>query len=88
MVPRQRGRGQRQAFPVVDRESMLEITEFAVGAAMVAQGRAPGLDRLLEHGADGFGQRMGGAGRISGRVRQVAAGRNGESRARKSASQT
>src|SRR5208337_2037959 len=57
-----------QAFPVVDRESVLEIAQLAVGAAMVAQSRAARLDRFLEHGADGFDQRMGGARRISGRA--------------------
>ena len=51
--PRQRGRGQR-AFAAVDHEGVLEIAEFAVGLAMVAQGRAARRDRLFENARIAF----------------------------------
>src|SRR4029453_9990394 len=40
------------AFAVVDLERMLEIAELARGLAMVAQRRAAGLDRLVQHRVD------------------------------------
>src|SRR2546429_4403172 len=44
------------ALAVVDLERMLEIAEFARGLAMVAQRRAAGLDRLVQHRVDFFHQ--------------------------------
>src|SRR5438552_1970364 len=40
------------ALAVVDLEGMLEIAELARGLAMVAQRRAAGLDRLVQHRVD------------------------------------
>ena len=77
-----------EALAVVDGKLMLEITEIAVRLSMVAQRRASGLDRFLEHGADGFGQSAGGGCRVSGRVGQDAGRPQGRKPARKSASQT
>ena len=45
------------ALAVVDPEIVLEIAERAVGAAMIAQRRAAGLDRVVEHRLDGVDQR-------------------------------
>ena len=72
MVPRQRVPDAPQSFAVVDREDMLEIAEFAIGLAVIAQGRAAGLDRFLEDVADRLGERGRGAGRSAARVRQDA----------------
>src|SRR5689334_8728225 len=47
------------AFAVVDQERVLEIAELAVGLAMVAQRRAAGLDRLVQHRVDGVDQPLG-----------------------------
>src|SRR5262245_43180729 len=44
------------ALAVVDLERMLEITELARCLAMVAQRRAAGLDRLVQHRVDFFHQ--------------------------------
>src|SRR3954463_15406857 len=41
---------------VVDAEEMLEIAEIAVGLPMVAQRRAAGIDRVVQHGLDGIRQ--------------------------------
>src|SRR5215813_3903156 len=42
------------AFSVIDLERMLEIAELAGGLAMIAQRRAAGLDRLIQHRVDGI----------------------------------
>src|ERR1700759_967364 len=46
----------RFAFAVVDLKRMLKIAELSRGLAVVAQRRAAGLDRLIEHGVDRFHQ--------------------------------
>ena len=46
------------ARAVVDPEIVLEIAEFSIGAAMVAQRGAAGADRIVEHGTDRVGERM------------------------------
>ena len=46
------GRRAWLALAVIDAEIVLEIAELAVGAAMVAQRRAAGRDRVLEHRLD------------------------------------
>ncbi len=51
------------AGPVVDLEAVLEITELAIGAGMVAQGGAAGLQRLFQNRADGLRERAGAARR-------------------------
>src|SRR5262245_35003628 len=51
-------RGARLALAVIDTEVVLEISELAVGAAVIAQRGAAGLDRRLEHGLDGIDQRL------------------------------
>ena len=52
-------------FAVVDLERVLEITEFAVGLAVIAQRRAAGVDRLIEHRVDRRDQPSGVIGRLS-----------------------
>src|SRR5207253_7891609 len=42
------------SLAVVDAEIVLKQAEFAVGALVVAQRRAAGLDRLRQHGLDPF----------------------------------
>src|ERR1700759_225556 len=44
------------AFAVVDQKRVLEIAELARGLAMVAQRRAAGLDRLVQHRVNGVDQ--------------------------------
>src|ERR1700674_1006338 len=44
----------RLAGAVVDAEIVLEVAERAVGASMIAQRRAPGLDGGPQHGLDGL----------------------------------
>src|SRR5262249_56670067 len=51
-------RGARLALAVVDTEVVLEVSELAVGAAVIAQRGAAGLDCRLEHGLDGIDQRL------------------------------
>ena len=57
MVPPQPRPRAALAFAVVDRELMLEQPELAVGALVIAQRRAAGRDRILEHVADPRHQR-------------------------------
>ena len=57
IVPTHLACAQRRALAVVDLERVLEIAERAVGLAMVAQRRAAGLDRRLQHLADRLGER-------------------------------
>src|SRR5262249_30207511 len=45
-------RDARLALAVVDPEIVLEQPDLAVGAAMIAERRAAGLDRILEHRLD------------------------------------
>src|SRR6516164_2192369 len=45
------------AFTVIDTEMVLEIAEFSVGPAVIAQRRAAGLDRRMEHRFDGIDER-------------------------------
>ena len=49
--------GARLSFAPVNRETVLEVAELAIGAAMIAQGGAPGGDGGFEHVADGAGDR-------------------------------
>src|SRR5450631_4235932 len=58
------------AFAVINLERVLEITEFAGGLAMVAQRRAAGLDRLIQHRVNGIDQAFGVIGRLSFFCRQ------------------
>ncbi len=51
------------AGAVVDLEAVLKITELAIGAGMVAQGGAAGLQRLFQNRADGLGERARAARR-------------------------
>src|SRR5215472_18154134 len=44
------------AFAVIHQKVVLEIAELAIGLAMVAQRRAAGLDRLVQHGMDRIDQ--------------------------------
>src|SRR5262249_50311444 len=59
------------ALAVIDAEMMLKISELAVRLAVVAQRRAAGLDRRVEHRLDGLDERVGalvrGAARRDGR---------------------
>ncbi len=57
-----------RAFAVVDRERVLEIAEGAVRLTVIAQSRAPRLDRLLEDLVDRMRQCDGGAGRTAASV--------------------
>src|SRR5579859_8278911 len=50
------------AFAPIDRPAVLEIAEFAVRLHIVAQRRAAGRDRLLEHLADRRGEALGARG--------------------------
>src|SRR6266702_3167371 len=52
-------------FAVVDLKGMLEIAEFAGGLAMVAQRRAAGIDRLIQHGVNCIDQTFGVIGRFA-----------------------
>ena len=58
-VPRQPRRRARLALAVVDAEMMLEHAEFAVGEPVIAQRRAAGLDRIVEHRLDAVDQPLG-----------------------------
>ena len=89
MVPRAAARRARLALAVIDAEVVLEIAELAVGAAVVAQRRAAGLDGVLEHRLDRVDQLLARA-RSARRLRSamVEALRFGDSSARLSASQT
>src|SRR5512140_1789042 len=49
--------GARPPFAVIDPEIVLEVAERAVGAAVVAQRRAAGLDGVVERRLDGVDQR-------------------------------
>src|SRR3984893_13562989 len=53
------------AFAVVDLERVLEIAELARGLAMVAQRRAAGLDRLVQHRVNRGDQPFGVIGRLA-----------------------
>src|SRR5258708_5272104 len=53
------------AFAVVDLKGMLEIAEFAGGLAMIAQRRAAGLDRLIQHRVNCIDQTFGVIGRLA-----------------------
>src|SRR5690348_5346737 len=55
----------RPSGAVVDAEIVLEIAELAIGAAMIAQRRAAGLDGVVEHVADGRDQRSRAGRRFS-----------------------
>src|SRR5947209_8443971 len=46
------------AFAIVDAEIVLKVAELAVGAAMIAQRRAAGADRIVEHRANCFRERV------------------------------
>src|SRR5919108_6543622 len=61
----------RAGFPgaIIDAEIVLEVTELAIGAAVVAQRRAAGRDRLREHGLDGIDQSMRALVRHTGLAR-------------------
>src|ERR1043165_7389109 len=53
----------RRAFlagAIVDPERVLEIAEVAVGLAVIAQRRAAGLDRVVQHRLDGICERICG----------------------------
>src|SRR5882757_2962685 len=50
---------------VVDLKGMLEIAEFAGGLAMIAQRRAAGLDRLIQHRVNCIDQTFGVIGRLA-----------------------
>src|SRR5262245_37506874 len=52
------GRRARFAGPVVNTKIVLEVTELAVGATMVAQRGSTGRDRGMEHGFDRFDQSL------------------------------
>ena len=39
----------RRTFAIIDPKIVLEIAELAIGLAMVAQRRAAGLDRRVQH---------------------------------------
>src|SRR5450631_2771670 len=58
------------AFAVINLDRVLEIAEFAGGLAMVAQRRAAGLDRLIQHRVNGIDQAFGVIGRFSFFCRQ------------------
>src|ERR1700736_729089 len=58
------------AFAIINLKRMLEIAEFAGGLAMVAQRRAAGLDRLIQHRVNGIDQAFGVIGRFSFFCRQ------------------
>src|ERR1700690_921429 len=60
--------GAGRAFAVVDRERVLEIAEGAIRLAVIAQSRAPRLDRLLKDRVDRLRQCDGGAGRTAASV--------------------
>ena len=51
-VPRAIRRSARRVFPVIHRETMLEIAQFAVRRPVVAQGRSSRLNRLAQNIAD------------------------------------
>src|SRR5450830_48820 len=55
----------RRTLAVIDLETVLEIAERAVGTAVVAQRRAAGLNRVLEHRLDGIDQRAGTCVRLT-----------------------
>src|SRR5258708_1176176 len=59
-------RNARFALAVVNAKMVLEISELAIGLAVIAQRRAAGLDGVIEHCLDGVDQRrrarMGRAG--------------------------
>jgi len=49
----------RLALAVINPEIVLEISEGAIGAPMIAQRGSTGLDRIHQHGLDGFDQPFG-----------------------------
>src|ERR1700683_4862648 len=58
------------ALAVVDLERMLEIAEFAGGLAMIARGRAAGLDGLIQNRVNRVDQTFGVIGRFGFFCRQ------------------
>ena len=49
----------RLALAVINPEIVLEVSEGAIGAPMITQRGSTGLDRIHEHGLDGFDQPFG-----------------------------
>src|SRR4051794_36672023 len=64
------GRGALLALAIIDPEIVLEIAERAIGALVIAQRRATGCDRLVQHRLDRRHQPLGAL------VRRAAAARN------------
>src|SRR5664279_1031182 len=58
------------ALAIVDLKGMLEIAELAGGLAMIAQRRAAGLDRLVQHRVNRTHQTFGMIGRFTRFFRQ------------------
>src|SRR6185503_18232720 len=54
------------SLPAIHFEGMLEAPEPAVGAGVVAQRGAAGLDRFAEHGLDRLDQRLDRLRRLAG----------------------
>ena len=77
------------ALAIIDRKGVLELTELAGGADMVAQRRTAGGDGLVENLADRHRQTLGGSAvGLPVRVASEPAARSGDRRARHSASHT